>query len=57
MPGLAELRTAGSRLQIDYSTTADGAQIRFTTTDHETLSALYQWFAAQLADHAPYATD
>jgi len=57
MPGLAKLTTAGSRLQIVYAATAVGAQIRYTTQNPDTLAALHQWFAAQLADHGADATD
>jgi hypothetical protein len=51
MPGLSDLAAAGSRLQVAYTTLPDGAQLRFTTQDPTTLTALQQWFAAQLADH------
>jgi hypothetical protein len=57
MPGLATLSTAGTRLQIRYAATADGARIRYTTQDAEILVAVHQWFAAQLADHGADAID
>jgi hypothetical protein len=57
MPGLVELSTAGSRLQILYAATSDGGQIRFASQDPQIITALHQWFAAQLADHGADAID
>jgi hypothetical protein len=55
MPGLSDLAAAGSRLQIAYTALPNGAQLRFTTQDPDTLTALQRWFTAQLADHGPDA--
>ncbi len=51
MPGLAELRAGASRIVVEYAETADGAQLRYRTTDPALLEALHRWFAAQRMDH------
>jgi hypothetical protein len=57
MPGLAALRESAGRIDIAYSELVDGAQIRYTTSDPALVTALHQWFAAQLSDHGIHATD
>jgi hypothetical protein len=57
MPGLATLAANADKLAVVYTALPNGAQIRYTTHDPNTLVALQQWFAAQLADHGPDATD
>jgi hypothetical protein len=56
MPGLAELKTAAGKIDIRYSTLPDGAQIRYSTKDPKIVTALHQWFTAQLSDHGHHAT-
>ncbi len=52
MPGLADLSAAqpGS-LAITYREVAAGAELTYRTSDAKLVSALHQWFDAQLADH------
>jgi hypothetical protein len=57
MPGLAELQAGAGRIQVAYAALPNGGQIRYTTADAGLISALHAWFAAQLADHGPHATD
>jgi hypothetical protein len=57
MPGLAALRESAGRIDVAYSELADGAQLRYTTSDPALVTALHQWFAAQLSDHGSHATD
>jgi hypothetical protein len=57
MPGLAVLRASAGRIDVAYSEFADGAQLRYTTGDPALVTALHQWFAAQLSDHGSHATD
>jgi hypothetical protein len=57
MPGLAELQAGAGRIQVVYAALPNGAQIRYTTSEAGLISALHAWFAAQLADHGPHATD
>ncbi len=56
MPGLAELRMAGpDQITIEYSTLADGAQIKYASKLSRFIKAIHQWFDAQLSDHARHA--
>ena len=52
MPGLAVLRTAKSgQLQVQYKELPDGAEITYSAEDKALITAIHQWFDAQLADH------
>ncbi len=51
MPGLAVLSAAGTRLRVAYNDLPNGGQIRFTTQDATTLTAVHDWFTAQLSEH------
>lgn len=57
MPGLDALRASAGKIDVGYSDTPDGAQIRYTTRDPTLVLALGAWFEAQLSDHGPDATD
>jgi hypothetical protein len=56
MPGLAELSANASAIHIEYSATANGATIRYSTDDAALVSALHRWFDAQVSDHGGDAT-
>jgi len=51
MPGLHELTAGASKITVEYTALANGAQITFTTPDAHLVTALHQWFGAQLSDH------
>jgi hypothetical protein len=52
MPGLATLRTAKpGQLDIQYQALPNGAEITYSAEDKTLISAIHQWFDAQLADH------
>jgi hypothetical protein len=51
MPGLAALSAGTKRISVRYGSVADGATIAFRTTDLSLITALHQWFAAQVSDH------
>ncbi len=52
MPGLAVLRTAKpGQLHVQYKELPDGAEINYFADDKELITAIHQWFDAQLADH------
>lgn len=52
MPGLAALKTAPpGQLQIAYQDVTAGAELSYHTAQPELVTALHQWFDAQLADH------
>jgi hypothetical protein len=57
MPGLAELSAGASRIEITYTDVADGATIRFRTSDPPLRKALHAWAAAQVSDHGQHATN
>ena len=56
MPGLAELKTGARKIDVRYAALPDGAQIRYSTKDPKMVTALHQWFTAQLSDHGHHAT-
>ena len=56
MPGLAQLKAGAAKIDVRYSALADGAQIRYQTKDPKLVTALHQWFAAQLSDHGHHAS-
>jgi hypothetical protein len=56
MPGLAALQAGVSRVKVSYATLPDGAEISFETTDIHLLTAIHQWFGAQLSEHGADAT-
>ena len=55
MAGLHQLITGYQHLTVQYSVIENGAQILYTTTDPDLVTALHQWFDAQVADHGPHA--
>ena len=57
MPGLAQLRAGAGKIDVRYSALPDGAQIRYTAKDPKLVTALHQWFSAQLSDHGHHAMD
>lgn len=58
MPGLAELRQAKpGEISIQYRDLANGAQIRYATSNPALVPVLHQWFDAQLADHGADAME
>jgi hypothetical protein len=56
MPGLAALRAGSGKVTVDYTATADGARITYTTADAALVTALHAWFDAQVGDHGSHAT-
>lgn len=52
MPGLAELKTARpGQIEITYKDIKEGAELSYATANASLVSALHQWFDAQLTDH------
>jgi hypothetical protein len=51
MPGLREMQEGAARMQITYAALANGAEIRFRTTDIKIITAVHRWFGAQLSEH------
>lgn len=51
MSGLQELAAGATKISVEYTALSDGAQISYTTQDAHLVTALHQWFGAQLSDH------
>ena len=56
LPGVPELKASVAQIGIDYAALPNGAQITFTTRDLNLVTAIHQWFGAQLSDHGQDAT-
>ena len=56
MPGLAQLKAGAAKIDVRYSALPDGAQIRYQAKDPKLVTAIHQWFSAQLSDHGDHAT-
>jgi hypothetical protein len=55
VPGLAQLRAGASRIAVSYRQATNGASIRYKTSDPKLISAIHEWFAAQVKDHGAHA--
>lgn len=56
MPGLKELAAGSALVTVTYASTPVGAEITFMTKDLRLLTAIHQWFGAQLSEHGADAT-
>jgi hypothetical protein len=57
MPGLSVLQAGAAKISVTYMPLQDGAQLTYTTDDRRLITALHQWFGAQLSDHGQDATN
>jgi hypothetical protein len=58
MPGLKQLKAAKpGQIDIIYKELANGAEIDYATDVPELITAIHQWFDAQLSDHARHAIE
>ncbi len=57
MPGLVELEARAEEIDIRYSDLLDGAKIEYDTSDPALVTALHDWFDAQVSDHGDHAED
>ena len=57
MPGLKELEAGVKEIEFRYEELPNGARIRYITDDPALISALHQWFEAQVSDHGRHASD
>ena len=57
MPGLEKLKEGASRMEITYTVLPDGGQIRYRSEEPELISAIHDWFKAQVSDHGQHASD
>jgi hypothetical protein len=57
MPGLAKLKAAKpGDVRILYTALGNGGQIEYFSRSPDLISAIHEWFDAQLSDHGPDAT-
>jgi hypothetical protein len=56
MPGLRELAAGTARLTVTYASLPAGAEITFAAQDIRLVTAVHQWFGAQLSEHGADAT-
>jgi len=57
MPGLIALQNAKpEELSLQYQDLSNGAEITYTAKKTELITAIHQWFDAQLSDHARHST-
>jgi hypothetical protein len=55
MPGLRTLAAHADSLDITYGELDRGGEVIYTSADPTIVTALHDWFAAQLRDHGPHA--
>jgi hypothetical protein len=55
MPGLAQLTSAGDKLQVKYEKLPAGASLTYASPDPAVAAAVHAWFAAQRSDHAAHS--
>jgi len=58
MPGVQYLSDVRpGQIAIVYRELPNGAEVRYTGKDSDTIAAIHKWFDAQLSDHGSDATD
>jgi hypothetical protein len=57
MAGLSDLSNAYKKITITFKELPNGAEITYTTSDPELVSAIHHWFTAQTMDHGTDAMD
>jgi hypothetical protein len=55
MPGLATLRTAGTKLKVTYRNVPNGSEVTYQSDDRAVIDAIAAWLDAQLHDHGQHA--
>jgi len=56
MPGVAALEDAEGSVEVTYAEVDGGAEVTYTTDDPALVTAIHEFFEAQLADHGAHAT-
>lgn len=51
MPGLKELKEGADHIRVAFEELPEGARLWFSTRDAALITALHQWFEAQVRDH------
>jgi hypothetical protein len=55
MPGVRTLAANAGLLEITYGELDDGGRVVYASADPQIVTALHDWFAAQLRDHGAHA--
>jgi hypothetical protein len=56
MPGVAALEDGAASVEVTYTEVDGGATVTYTTTDPALITAIHDFFEAQLQDHGAHAT-
>lgn len=56
MPGLSALHAGTQHVSVRYADVSNGAAITYVSADPKVISAVHQWFAAQVDQHGSHAT-
>ena len=56
MPGISVLMINFPKMEVSYTEIEAGAKIDFKTTDTKTITAIHEWFDAQVSDHGKDAS-
>jgi hypothetical protein len=56
MPGMQAMHEGSARIHVRYAEVASGASITYTSNDPALISAIHEWFKAQVTDHGAHAT-
>lgn len=51
MPGLDVLSASADKFSVSYHELEDGAKLEYISDDPEVITALHEWFMAQVMDH------
>jgi len=51
MPGLSVLETSADQFSVEYQELEDGAKLEYISDNPEVITALHDWFMAQVMDH------
>lgn len=55
MPGLSQLRQLHKEISVRYQPSPEGATILYQSKNPLAISAIHQWFSAQITDHGKHA--
>jgi hypothetical protein len=56
MPGLQAMHDGAERIRVHYADVQNGASLTYSTDDPALISAIHEWFKAQVSDHGMHAT-
>ena len=56
MPGLKAMHEGASHITVQYAETQNGASITYSSNDPQLVTAIHEWFKAQVSDHGSHAS-